>query len=266
MSKNSFDWSGLAGQVCVITGAAGGIGRETVRTFAEAGARLVLLDREQGALDEMAVPLAEAGVEVLSVACDIIDPDSIAAAAVRSLERFGPCRALVNCAAILRPAPLLDVEALSLDATFAVNVHGALYVSQAFGRQMIAARAGAIVHIASIAGPYPAPNSGPYSASKAAVIALTKQLALEWAAFGVRCNAICPGMIRTAMSERYYSNEDFRRKRDAVVPLGRVGHGSDIADVALFLCSDKSRYITAQELVVDGGLVQALWAAIPRHE
>lgn len=264
MSSTTEDWTGLRGRVCVVTGATGGIGREMARAFAAVGARLGLIDRDQSQLDGLAAELEAEGAEATGFACDIADPASLAKVASASEARFGACGALVNCAAILRAGPLIDTTVEQLETTLRVNVGGALYVSNAFGRQMMERGSGSIVHVASIAGLYPTPDSGPYSASKAAVSALAKQLALEWAPHGIRCNAICPGLIRTPMTEHYYRNDEFRRRRDAVIPVGRVGAGSDIADVAVFLASERSRYVTGQNIVVDGGLAGTLWSSIPR--
>jgi NAD(P)-dependent dehydrogenase (short-subunit alcohol dehydrogenase family) len=147
----------------------------------------------------------------------------------------------------------------------AINLTGYLLCSQILGQQMIArGRGGAIVHISSLSGHMPQPYSGAYSVSKAGVRMLSQLLAVELGQHRIRSNVVSPGMIRTPMSEMIYADQDVLRLREEIVPAHRVSQPEDIADVVLYLVSERSSYINGQDIVVDGGLSQALLGLIPR--
>ena len=250
----------LQGKTAVITGAGGGIGQALARAFAGQGVRVVLLDRDE----ERTRPLAtEIGNDAFTLACDLSKADDIAAAAER-VEAEGGADILVNNAGILRPGPLESVAQADWSAMLAVNLTGYLAAAQAFGKGMIARGEGALVHVASIAGSQPQPASGAYSTSKAAILMLSRQLAYEWGAKGVRSNTLSPGLVRTPLSEPFYRDEAVKARREAMVPLRRIATPEDMADVALFLASPRASYVSGQDIVVDGGLSQALMGLVPR--
>ncbi len=255
-------WLGMAGRCCVVTGAAGGIGRAIAAGLAQAGARLVLLDREQSDCDDAARALD--GVEALAIACDVADPDAVAAVAAHVLRDAGPCDVLFNNAGLLRAGPLATLPAAEWNALIAVNLTGYFLCAQAFGAQMLGKGSGAIVHTASIASRHPQPWSGAYSVSKAGVVMLSQQLALEWGPQGVRSNVVSPGLVRTPMSEAFYQAPGVAERRAAMVPLGRVAAPTDIADVALFLASDRAGYVNGEDICVDGGFGRTLMGLVPR--
>ncbi len=253
------DWLGLAGRRCVVTGGAGGLGRAIGAALVAARARVALLDRDAAAVREAAAAL---GAEGLS--CDIADADALANAA-RQIERlWGGADVLVNNAGLLRPGPLAALPLSEWNALLAVNLTGYLLCAQAFGAGMRARGQGAIVHVASIAATHPQPNSGAYSASKAAVVMLSRQLAVEWGPGGVRSNVVSPGLVRTPMSEAFYAAPGVAAAREAMVPAQRIGTPADIADAVLFLASDRAAYVNGQEIGVDGGLPHALMGLVPR--
>lgn len=251
-------WLGLEGRRVVITGAGGGIGQALARGFAGQGARVVLLDRDTDRSGPLAAELGG-----LALACDLAEAASIAAAAER-VETAGGADVLVNAAAILRPGGLDGLSAADWSAMLAVNLTGGLIAAQAFGRGMLARGRGSLIHIASIAGSQPQPASGAYSASKAAVLMMSRQLAQEWGPRGVRSNCISPGLVVTPMSAAFYADPEVTARRAAMVPLRRIASPQDMADVALFLASDRAGYVTGQDIVVDGGLSQALMGLVPR--
>src|SRR5690606_6281182 len=152
--------------------------------------------------------------------------------------------------------PLESVVEKDWSAMLAVNLTGYLTASQAFGRSMLARNSGALIHIASIAGSEPQPASGAYSASKAAIVMMSRQLAYEWGPRRVRSNCVSPGLVMTPMSAPFYADEQTRTKREAMVPLRRIAVPEDMANVALFLASERASYVTGQDIVVDGGLSQ----------
>ena len=254
------NWLGLEGKTVVVTGAGGGIGQALARAFAEQGARVVLLDRDR---DRTAALVAKLGRGAFTVACDVSKPGDIAAAADR-VEAEGGADVLVNNAGILRPGRLDSVSEADWSAMLAVNLTGYLAAAQAFGRGMIARGRGALVHVASIAGTQPQPASGAYSTSKAAILMLSRQLAYEWGPKGIRSNTLSPGLVRTPLSEPFYRDEDVKVRREAMVPVGRIATPEDMADVALFLASPRASYVSGQDIVVDGGLSQALMGLVPR--
>jgi len=228
----------------VVTGGARGIGAAIGDRLRADGYEVVALDVVDGA-------------DV--VHCDVSDPASVRAAA----ELIGPADVLVNNAAIWRFAPLEDVTVDDFDQVLAVNVRGPFLCSQAFGAGMLARRSGAIVNIVSIAANLADPSVGAYSPSKAALLALTRQTAVEWGPRGVRCNAVGPGLVPTD-GARVYDDPDVRRRRARAVPLQRLAEPSEIAEVVAFLASDRAAYVTGQVIYVDGGLSHTLMTTLPR--
>jgi NAD(P)-dependent dehydrogenase (short-subunit alcohol dehydrogenase family) len=258
------DWLGLAGRVCVVTGAASGIGAAVARGLAEAGAKVALLDRDRAGAQAMADGIGSAGGTALAIECDVSDKASVDAAAGEVEGRWGAAHVLVNNAGLLRPGALADVTPEQWNTVLGINLTGYLLCAQAFGRAMRKAGRGSLVHVASISGLNPQTNSGAYSASKAGVLLLSRQLAAEWGPEGVRSNVICPGLIRTALSAKFYEQPGFEARRAAVIASRRVGEPEDIANPAVFLASDRSSYLNGAELLVDGGLNCMLMDMVPR--
>ena len=263
-SAQGADWLRLKGRVCVVTGAGSGIGAAIAGAFSAVGAQVALLDRDGEAARQVATRLTTQGGHALAVACDITDESAVSAAAVQVRESLGPAAVLVNNAGLLRPGSLDSVTLADWNAVLAVNLTGYLLCSRAFGQDMLQAGRGSLVHVASVSALHPQTASGAYSASKAGVLLLSRQLAAEWGPRGVRSNAICPGMIRTALSARFYEEPGFEARRAAATASRRVGEPRDIAEPALFLASDRSAYVNGAELLVDGGLGCMLMDMVPR--
>lgn len=267
MSGSTQHWLGLQGRVCVVTGAASGIGASVAHQLAEAGAHVALVDRnEEGAqrqASELREHFAHAGVRTLALGCDISSEDQTLEMARKVQIELGHCGALINNAGLLRPGTLDKVSLADWSMVLSVNLTGYLLCARAFKPQLEATR-GAVVHVASISANFPQTNSGAYSASKAGVTLLSRQMSAEWGPLGIRSNVICPGMIRTALSAKFYEEPGFEEKRARVTASRRIGEPQDIADVAVFLASPRSGYVNGAELAVDGGMSSMLMDMVPR--
>lgn len=267
MSVSLSHWLGLQGRVVAVTGAASGIGAATARGLAEAGAHVALVDRDadgaQRHATELAAEFGPLGVRTLAVTCDIASEEQTLAAAQKVQAELGDVTALINNAGLLRPGALDSVSLADWNTVLGVNLTGYLLCARAFQPQLVRTR-GALVHVASISANFPQTGSGAYSAGKAGVLLLSRQMAAEWGQLGIRSNAICPGMIRTALSARFYEEPGFEEKRAQVTASRRIGEPQDIADVALFLASPRSAYMNGAELAVDGGMSSMLMDMVPR--
>ena len=264
MNNRTTDTSGLAGRVCVVTGAGSGIGRGIALALAKEGGRIAVLDiYAQGANETVAEIKANEG-EAAAFACDTSDGASVASAAAQCAVTFGPCDVLVNNAGILRPGPLDTLTLDEWNKVLSVNLTGYFLCAQTFGKQMRSKGGGALVHIASIAAEHATAMAGAYSVAKVGVEMLSRQLAVEWGPHGIRSNAVHPGMILTPMSQSFYDQPGVTERRSQAVPVGRIGLPEDIAQAVVFLASDRAAYITGQELTVDGGFTRMLMGLIPR--
>jgi NAD(P)-dependent dehydrogenase (short-subunit alcohol dehydrogenase family) len=211
--------------------------------------------------------LAQDGMEVLRVdldspgclRCDVSDHVAVAELAAE----VGPVDVLVNNAAIWRRAPLEHADPAEFRRIFEVNLFGAFHTIQAFGRGMLEKGSGSIINVASISAIAVTPAVGAYAPSKAALVALTRQIAVDWGPRGVRCNAVGPGLVDTESTQAAYDVGDARARRSEAVPLRRLATPSDVAEVVSFLASPGAAYVTGQAIYVDGGLTQNLMQLLP---
>jgi NAD(P)-dependent dehydrogenase (short-subunit alcohol dehydrogenase family) len=242
----------MAGRRAIVTGGASGIGRACVRRLLAEGASVVVLDQGTTLPDNDEF----GGVDY--VPCDVRDEDSIAAAVGEANRLLGETAdVLINCAGIYRIAPLLELSAGEWDDVVDTNLRGTFFVSRAFARALAARRAGgSIVNLASTAG-LVADGGEPtahYNASKAGVISLTKQMAVEWAPHGIRVNAVCPGVIDTPMLRLMDDPIAGRAYLDSSVPLRRLGTADEVANLILFLASHEASYVSGVAVPIDGGM------------
>jgi NAD(P)-dependent dehydrogenase (short-subunit alcohol dehydrogenase family) len=244
----------MEGRAAIVSGGASGIGLAVARRLREEGACVVLLDRREAELQEAADALAAPWV-----VCDVAEPVGVGSAIADCGERLGrPADVLVNAAGIYRVQPLLDLSHDEWDEVQRVNLRGTFLLAREFTRALIGqGRPGAIVNTSSIAGLVASAGepAGSYASSKAGVIALTRQMAVEWSQHGIRANAVCPGVIDTPML-RLTDDPDLAASYLASrVPLGRLGSADEVAAVICFLASDDATYVTGCALPVDGGIV-----------
>lgn len=249
----------LAGVVAVVTGAAGGIGQASTSKLSHLGASVALLDLDSERLDQLA---ADLGVRCLPVPCDVSDEASVRAAIAETTERLGPVSVLHNNAGICLnrgtgdgPAHLLELD--SWARTIAVNLTGCFLVAKHALPAMLDAGHGSIITTASVGGAYFGTQNFAYSASKAGVVGMTRALAAQYGGRGVRANAICPGSIRTAMSELASAEGQNRDEMLKGIPAGRIGEPEEVADLVAFLASDASSYINGAVITADGGMTAA---------
>jgi glucose 1-dehydrogenase len=262
--KNTSGSSDLKGKVVVVTGAASGIGEGIAKAFAAEGARTCLLDRNKEALNSVCDEIRVDGGETLGLVCDVSDATSVEKAADEIRSHYGLCNVLINNAGFIRPGGIADLSLEDWNEVLSVNLTGCFICAKTFIAQMREHGGGSIVNMASIAATFATPSAGAYSVTKAGVAMLSRQLAIELGQYGIRSNAINPGMILTGLSKSMYEQPGVEEARISVVPGGRIGKPSDIAKAALFLASDQAEYITGAEITVDGGFTQNLLSMVPR--
>ena len=227
----------LENRVALVTGAASGIGREIAERFAREGARVTGLDRAGD----------------VAVQCDVRSSTDVARAVEQVVSEAGRLDVLVNAAGIREIGDVYTMPTDEWDNVIAVNLSGTFYCCQAAARHMRESGRGAIVNIASVGGLIGLARRPAYTASKHGVVGLTKSLARDLGPAGIRVNAICPGLVRTPLTEQYFAEAAFEAGLETVVPQGRVGTAGDVADAALYLASDQSGYVNGVALTVDGG-------------
>ncbi len=235
----------------VITGAARGIGRAIAEWFLAHHYTVALLDNDAATLATAAVELNDPA-NVLAIQCDVSDPAAVAAAAEQVMARYGRVDALVNNAGVAVFKPVLETSYEEWRHVMGTNLDGAFLCTQAFGAIMARQRAGAVVNIASISGLRASTLRVAYGTSKAAIIHLTKQYAVELGNYGVRVNAVCPGPVETEMAKQVHSTAIRSDYTDAI-PQGRYGTTAEMAALVGFLCSDQASFVNGQAIANDGG-------------
>lgn len=258
------DWLDLTNSVQVVTGAASGIGAAIARALAEAGAKVVLLDRDLEDCEAVQATLAGLTGRHLSLACNVANEHEVKQAAQAISAAVGQVDGLVNGAGILQPGKLAEMTVDQWQHVLAVNLTGYWLCAREFGRQMRDQQRGSIVHISSVSASQPQTWSGAYSPSKAGVAMLSRQLAAEWGREGIRSNCVSPGMIKTDLSAAFYSQPGITQQREAFTANRRIGQPDDIANAVLFLLSRRADYINGADLGVDGGLPCMLMDQVPR--
>ena len=245
----------LAGKVCIVTGAGSGIGRATAIRFAEEGARVTCVDIDRDAVDETARLIGESAVAVVA---DVSDPAAVRVYTDETADRWGGLHVVFNNAGVNLPGVFHEATDEVVDRTLAVNVKGPIYGCRYAIPHMLRGGCGSLINTTSVNGIVAEPFLAIYATSKGAIVMLSKGIALDYAKQGIRCNAIAPGWVDTpinyAHAEMLGGLQEVYATIDSFQPIGRPGEPREIANVALFLASDESSFVTGSVVVADGGM------------
>jgi len=245
----------LEGKVAVITGGTSGIGLAMSLGLAEAGADVIATARRQQQVDETADKIEARGRKTLRLASDVCDRASLEALMDAALKSFGHVDILINCAGRIKRAPTLSMPEDEWTAILDTNLTGTLRACQVFGAHMLSRGYGRIVNIASLNSFVALSEVAAYAASKAAVVSLTRSLAVEWSKKGVTINAIAPGVFRTDLNATLLDSTPRGQELLMRTPMGRFGKTEELVGAAIYLASDAASFVTGQTLVVDGGFL-----------
>jgi meso-butanediol dehydrogenase / (S,S)-butanediol dehydrogenase / diacetyl reductase len=244
----------LEGRVGLITGAGAGIGRDSALAFAREGAAVAIVDVREPRAQQTAELIRAEGGKACAFACDVRSLEQVEATVARVLEAFGRIDAVFNDAGTTRPGSVVSVSLDDWEMVLDVNLRGTFYVSRTVLPHMLERGSGAIINMGSVDGLAADRNMAAYNAAKAAIVNLSRSMAIDFGPRGVRTNCICPGAIGSPAILRTLTDER-RAAMEAVTPLRRIGRPSDIASLAVFLASDDSAYINGAAIVADGGLL-----------
>lgn len=244
---------GLTGRVALVTGAGKGLGREIALALAEAGADVAVLARTAGDLESVAREIRSLGRRAVVLSADATSSAEVDRAVQAAVGALGRLDILVHSVGGSLRKPVVDLTDMEWERLIQANLTSAFFVCRAVGRVMTAQKSGAIINIASGAGLRGRPTNAPYSAAKAGLINFSRALAMEWAAAGVRVNILAPGRFLTPLTEPEMSDPDKLAAFVKQVPLGRIGQPAELREIAVWLASDASSFVTGSVIVVDGG-------------
>ncbi len=247
----------MDGKVAIVTGGAGGIGSAVSRAFANEGVGVAVADMDRTRAEETAAGIVERGGQAIGIETQVASEPSVEAAVKTTADHFGRVDFLVHCAGNNIRAPVLELSAQEWSSVLDTHLTGGFLFSKAVGRRLVRqGEGGRVVFMSSVAATAPVPERGAYSPAKAGLIGLAGVLSLEWAQYGINVNAVCPGMVLSPMTEMVYKREpalkEQRRKR---MPAGREAYPEEVADLVLFLCSDRSAHISGAAIPIDGAFL-----------
>jgi NAD(P)-dependent dehydrogenase (short-subunit alcohol dehydrogenase family) len=251
-SVSEAGWFDLTGRIAVVTGGSKGLGRAIAAALARAGADVAITSRTRADLEVVAAELQDLGRRALAVRADVGNEASVRIMIQRVIDHFGQIDILVNNAGIEGTGAVVEMSTEHWDQVMQVNLRGPMLCCKHAGPHMIRRRSGKVINVASVLASRVARYMAPYAASKAALVQLTRTLALEWIRHNIQVNALCPGYFLTPMNEAFFAT-DAGRRLEASLPIGRLGAVREIEGAAVFLASDATSYITGTTLYVDGG-------------
>jgi NAD(P)-dependent dehydrogenase (short-subunit alcohol dehydrogenase family) len=243
----------LAGKVALVTGGNRGLGRGMALALAEAGAGVVLAARDQASLDAVAEEVRAAGRRALAVPTDVTSSAAVDALVASAVEELGSLDVLVNNSGVLHPQPLLETSDEDWDRVLATNLRGTFLCSRAAGRVFKEHGAGKVINIASNFAYMGVPGFVSYCSSKAAVVAFTRALAVEWARLNIQVNAIAPGYFESDMNAELRADEELLKRTLREIPLRRMGQPQELGPLVVYLASAASDFMTGETLLLDGG-------------
>jgi dehydrogenase/reductase SDR family member 4 len=246
----------LSNRVAIVTGGRRGIGRAVALALAQTGVDVAISDIvvNDGLLNKVAEEITGLGRRAITIQADIAKKSEVENMVRQVIANFGKIDILVNCAGVWIPGQtLLECPEENWDKVIDTNLKGTYFCCQAAGKEMIKQNSGTIINLSSEVGLTPGTGAGAYSISKAGIIMLTRQLALELAKYHIRVNAIAPGVVKTEFNSQFWKGPGVEKQAAKMVPLGRLAEPEDIADTVVFLASDAARYVTGEILSVNGG-------------
>ena len=250
--KDLFD---LSGKVALITGSSSGMGQSIAEAMGQHGARVIVSSNDEAGCEATVTDFRAQGITAVAMPCDVSKKEAIDALYQTTVAQLGKIDILVSCVGMAPAGSFLDITAPDFEQLMALNLQSAIYLTKLVIPQMVERRDGVLIYLASIAGVRGNKNIGLYGLSKAALIQMARNLAVEYGPVNIRANTIAPGMIDTPFSTSLLDNAVFMEKRLALTPLRRVGQPHEIAGVAVMLASRAGGFITGQNIIVDGGTV-----------
>ena len=253
----------LTGKTAIVTGTSRGLGQYFARALAKAGADLVITSRELSSLTEFRKEIETLGKKALPVRLDVLSQCDIENMVQTAIEEYGKIDILVNNAGLNIRKPSTEVSRQDWDTILDTNLKGSFFCSQAVGKEMIKRNYGKIINIGSCTCVFGMEGIAAYTASRGAILSITRSLAAEWGKFGITVNVLAPGWFKTAQNAALYKNKEWLKYITERIPLNRPGRPNDLDGAVVFLASDASKYITGQMIMVDGGFTTGATKAIP---
>ena len=256
------DFFDLTGKTAIVTGASRGLGQYFSKALAKAGADLVITSRNLASLTEFKQEIESLGRKALAVQLDVLSQSDIDNMVQTAIKEYGKIDILVNNAGLNIRNPSAEFSRQDWDTVLDTNLKGSFFCAQAVAKEMIKRNYGRIINMGSCTCVFGMEGIAPYTASRGAVLSITRSLAVEWGKFGITVNVLAPGWFKTAQNAVLYENKEWLNYLTSRIPLNRVGHPNDLDGTVVFLASDASKYITGQIILVDGGFTTGATKAI----